>query len=132
MDASRINENAVVAGKDGGRSTANLVYILYIVGFFTGITALVGVIMAHVHKADADSPWDSHLAFQVRLFVKGLIFWAVATASSVLAGVISFATLGLGLILNLIPMAIILLWVVLTIMAIVKGMRALGRGEPIG
>ncbi|QCG93145.1 hypothetical protein E6C67_04180 (plasmid) [Azospirillum sp. TSA2s] len=110
---------------------ANLIYILYIVGFFTGITALVGVIMAYVNRDTASDVFKSHLNFQIKVFWRGVIFAVVNTVVYVLVGVISAVTMGLGAILTIIPIGIGIWWLVWTIMAIAKGMGALGRSEPM-
>jgi uncharacterized membrane protein len=39
---------------------AAVVYVLYLVGYFTGISALAGVIIAHVKVDDADPVLRSH------------------------------------------------------------------------
>jgi uncharacterized membrane protein len=55
------------------------VYVLYGVGYFTVISALIGVIIAYVKVDDADSVLQSHFRFQVRTFWIGLLYVAIGT-----------------------------------------------------
>lgn len=48
------------------------VYILYLVGFLAGITALVGLVLAYVNRSDASAWLQSHYTFQIRTFWIGL------------------------------------------------------------
>jgi uncharacterized membrane protein len=47
---------------------ATIVYVLYFAGFFTGLSALAGVIVAHVQYNTADPLLRSHYQFQIRTF----------------------------------------------------------------
>jgi len=58
-------------------SMALIIYILYFVAYFVGITALVGVIMAHVQKGSGDTMLDTHYDFQIRTFWIGLLYAVV-------------------------------------------------------
>src|SRR5262245_17641118 len=58
-------------------SMALIIYILYFVAYFVGITALVGVIMAHVQKGSGDAMLDTHYDFQIRTFWIGLLYAVV-------------------------------------------------------
>jgi len=60
-----------------GRQIAMIVYILYFVSYFTGITALIGVIIAHVQLASADGLLNTHYRFQIRTFWIGLLYIAI-------------------------------------------------------
>src|SRR5262249_46468814 len=53
------------------------VYILYLVGFLTGITFLVGVIIAYLQRGKTDSVCESHIQFQITTFWIGLLFFLV-------------------------------------------------------
>jgi uncharacterized membrane protein len=131
MSINQVSENPIVTGSDGGKSTSNLIYILYIVGFFTGITALIGVIMAYVNRDKASAPFKSHLEFQIKIFWRGIIFAVVNAILYFIISMLAFVTFGFGAVLTLIPIGISIWWLVWTIMAIAKGMGALGRGEAI-
>src|SRR5437660_8644927 len=53
------------------------VYLLYGAGYFTVISALIGVIIAHVKVDDADPVLRSHYQFQIRTFWIGLLYNAI-------------------------------------------------------
>src|SRR5437016_4061435 len=61
------------------------VYVLYFAAYFTGITAIIGVIIAHVQSGGPDPMLETHYRFQIRTFWIGLIYLVVG---SVLALVI--------------------------------------------
>ena len=95
-------------------STAKIVYVLYLLSFFTGITALVGVVMAYVNVGDASEPLRSHYRFQIRTFWILLLYTVVSVlASLVVVGV------AMGL--------FVVVWF---IVRCVKGLKYLGRREP--
>jgi uncharacterized membrane protein len=92
------------------------VYVLYLLGFFTGLTAVVGVIIASTQVDRADAVTRSHFRFQIRTFWIGLLFLVV--------GII-----GLHVAIGAL---ILLWWGVWTLIRCVKGLLALNSGEPIG
>ena len=53
------------------------VYILYLVGFLTGITVLVGVVIAYLERNVADRVFQSHFQFQITTFWVGLPYFFV-------------------------------------------------------
>src|SRR5215467_4366363 len=65
---------------------ALIVYVLYFVGYFTGITALIGVIMAHVQVDTAEPMLATHYRFQIRTFWVGLLYLAGASLSLMVIG----------------------------------------------
>ncbi len=97
-------------------STANIVYILYIVSVLVGITALVGVIIAYVNRGDAPEWVKSHYTFQIRTF------WIMLVGSIV--GGILIAALGIGLLVLL----VLLIWM---IVRCVKGMKWISAGTAV-
>ena len=92
------------------------VYILYLLGFLTGITALAGVIIAHVKAGRSDPISDSHFRFQIRTFWIGLLY--------IVVGAIAY--------LVWIGPLIWLWWVIWTLIRSIKGLLALNEREPIG
>src|SRR6516225_8150924 len=60
-----------------GRQIALIVYILYFVSYFTGITAFIGVIIAHVQLPSAGALLNTHYRFQIRTFWIGLLYIAI-------------------------------------------------------
>ena len=55
-------------------SMALFVYVLYFVAYFIGITAILGVIIAHVQNGSGDAMLDSHYQFQIWTFWVGLLY----------------------------------------------------------
>jgi uncharacterized membrane protein len=131
MSLNNATENAAISGTDGGKSTANLVYILYILGFFTGISAIVGYVLAKIHTDRSSEPFKSHLVFQRRLFVKGLWLTAISAICWFIVTIIGTVTLGFGFVLYVIPIGVTIWFLVSMIMGIVKGMSSLGRHEAV-
>jgi uncharacterized membrane protein len=91
------------------------VYILYLVAFLTGITALVGAIIAYLQRDTTDRVSQSHFQFQIRTFWIGILYFFVG-----------FLTLHIG-----IGALILLWWIIWTAVRCVKGLLALNMGEPI-
>ena len=75
-----MNEEIVVAHDAQMKSLKNLtmvVYILYALSYFTGITALIGIIINYVKKEEVAGTWlESHFRWQIRTFWFSLL-WAV-------------------------------------------------------
>jgi uncharacterized membrane protein len=53
------------------------VYILYLVGFLTGITVLIGLIIAYLQRDNTDRVSQSHFQFQITTFWIGLLYFFV-------------------------------------------------------
>ena len=64
-----------------------VVYALYLVGLFNGLTAVVGVILAYVSKGAAPEWMQSHYIFQIRTFWLSLLF-------TVIGGVLTMVGIG--------------------------------------
>lgn len=99
----------------GSGDTAKLVYVLYLASLVVGVTALVGVVMAYVHRGDA-APWlQTHYRYQIRTFWLGILF----------------AALGALLTLVVVGMAVLAFVMVWLVVRCVKGLQRVGRGEPM-
>ncbi len=94
---------------------ALIVYVLYCVGYVTGVTALIGVIIAHVKVDEADPVLRSHYQFQIRTFWIGLLYLVAGAVLSMI--VIGFA--------------VILWWFIWSLVRIIKGILALNERKPI-
>lgn len=94
---------------------ATIVYILYFVSYFTGITALVGVIIAHVQAGAAAPLVQSHYRFQIRTFWIGLLY-------IVIGGILSYVLIGF---------LILAWWFIWSLIRNIKGILALNDGRPI-
>ena len=96
-------------------STAMIIYILYFVAYFVGITAIVGVIMAHVQKGSGNAMLDTHYDFQIRTFWIGLLY-----------GVVGFL-----LLIVLIGWLVWVWWFIWSLIRNIKGILALNENRPI-
>lgn len=97
----------IVTTPQGDISTVRLIYILYLVSFIAGITAIIGVVMAYVNKDDAE-PWiQSHYQFLINTFWKALLLSLISMALMTI--VIGFITIFL-----------VFLWVIIRC---VKGLK---------
>lgn len=69
---------AVEEKERSARTLAGVVYGLYALSFFLGITAIVGVIINYLKKEDvAGTLAESHFRWQVRTFWFGLMFGVI-------------------------------------------------------
>jgi uncharacterized membrane protein len=96
-------------------SLALIVYVLYGGGYFTGISALIGLIIAYVKADDPDPVMRSHYQFQIRTFWIGLLYLVI----------------GIPLCLALIGVPILVWWFVWTLIRIIKGSIAVDEHKPI-
>jgi uncharacterized membrane protein len=94
---------------------ALIVYGLYCAGYFTGFSALIGVIIAHMKVDDADPVLRSHYLFQIRTFWIGLLY----------------LTIGFALCIVLIGIPILFWWFVWSLIRIIKGIIAFNEHKPI-
>ena len=64
------------------KSLTQVVYVLYALSYFAGITAIVGIIINNVKKDEVAGTWlESHFRWQMRTFWFGLL-WAVIGAAT--------------------------------------------------
>ncbi len=100
---------------DQDRRTVLLVYILYFLGFATGISAAAGVYIASDKKDAAGGVWRSHIDYQIKTFWIGLAaLFTGAVLSIVLIGWLA-----------------IFAWTVWTLVRCVKGVIAALEDRPI-
>ncbi len=102
-------------------TTAKIIYILYLVGFFTGgITTLVGLVMAYVYRGDASEWLKTHFQLQIRTFWIGFFY--------VFLGVL-LLPIGVGLL-------ILIFYLIWFVVRCIKGIKALDEQRayrnPIG
>ena len=71
--------------QEGLRTMALVVYVLYIISPFVGFTSIIGVIIAHIKRSDADrSPiYGSHFRRQISLFWISLLLAIVGWLTTV-------------------------------------------------
>ena len=91
------------------------VYILYFIAYFIGITAIVGVIIAHVQVGSADPMLRTHYQFQIRTFWISLLYLVIGTLLLfVLVGLLVYAW-----------------WFIWSLIRNIKGTIALNENRPI-
>jgi uncharacterized membrane protein len=74
------------------RTLTQVVYVLYALSYFTGVTAIIGIIINYVKQEEVQGSWlESHFRWQKRTFWFGLL-WAVLGGMLVVFG-IGFAIL---------------------------------------
>lgn len=95
-------------------TTAKIVYILYLATFLSGVTALIGVVMAYVNVGDAPEPLRSHYRFQIRTFWIALLYCVIGSI---------LALVGIGFLILL----FVAIW---AIVRCVKGLQYVSRHEP--
>lgn len=79
-------------------NVATIVYVLYLAALLTGVTALVGAVVAYVYRNDAPEWLQTHYNFQIRTFWLGLLFGVVGLLLSIVAvGFVVFAFLAVWL-----------------------------------
>ncbi len=76
---------------DSTWNSVKLVYILHLIGAFTGLPVFIGAILSHVKRGDGGPAANSHLERQISVFWTFVITWIV--------GVMTTFLLGLGLII---------------------------------
>ena len=94
---------------------AIFVYLLYCVGYFTGISAVIGVVIAHVKVDDADPVLRSHYQFLIRTFWIGFMYLVIGTVLCIV----------------LVGFAVLAWWFVWSLVRIVKGLVAVNERKPI-
>ncbi len=74
--------NQSVSDSSANTSMVNVIYVLYLLALVSGVTALIGVIVAYVYKDDAPEWLRTHYELQIRTFWMGLLVGAVGVALS--------------------------------------------------
>ncbi len=98
------------------RRLTQVVYLLYALSYFTGISAIVGIIINYVKLDDVAGTWlESHFRWQIRTFWFALL-WAIIGAITAFI-LVGFAILFANFV-----------WI---IYRIVKGWLNLNEGKPM-
>ncbi len=92
-----------------------LVYLLYFAGFITGLTAVIGVVMAYLRRDQADTVATSHFTYQIRTFWIGVLMIVSGTLLAMI----------------MVGFLIIAFWIVWTIVRCVKGFLLMNDGRPV-
>ena len=79
------------------RTMPAVAYALYLLAFATGITAVIGVILAYANQASAGPAMRSHNTFLIRTFWIGLA-WCILAGLVLAVGIpLSFILIGIPL-----------------------------------
>ena len=123
------NQTAIIYDSPDGQvgppshviNAGHAVYACYAIGFFIGVTWLVGVIIAYVKRDDAGATWmASHFSWQIRTFWWALLWMA-------LGGLLAITIIGLVIAYPL--------WIVTWLWAlyrVIKGWLRLSEAKPVG
>ena len=98
-----------------GKSNIQLIYVLYIVSFVIGITALVGIVLAYINRGKSENWVETHYTWAVRTFWIGILYSIIS---------ILLMIVGIGFIL-------ILATAVWVVVRCVLGLQAVSRGEAV-
>jgi uncharacterized membrane protein len=98
-----------------GKANIQLIYVLYIVSFVIGISALVGIVLAYINRGKSASWIETHYTWAVRTFWMGILYSIIS---------IILMVVGIGFVL-IVATAV---WVVVRC---VLGLQAVGRNEPM-
>ena len=104
------------AGLDQLKQYNLITYILYIVGFFVGVTPIIAIIMNYLKRAEMRGTWlESHVNWQIKTFWVTLIAYLLgAVLTTILIGFI-----------------VLLLAFIWHIYRLVKGLMALNNNQPV-
>lgn len=106
-----------VSGFDFNQPT--IISVLYLASFITGISGLVGIVLAHVWQGDNQEDWAaSHFSYLIRTFWIGFV-------ASLIAGVLSIVLIGFLL------LPLIAVWVgVRSVMSLIKAQKQEPMPDP--
>lgn len=90
-----VQNPAVPPALEDDKTMAVVVYACYIAGWFTGISPIVGLVLAYVGKGSAPEWLQTHYIFAIRTFWLSLLFFVIGCLT-VLIGVGVLILLALG------------------------------------
>lgn len=100
---------------DPGKTNLQVIYVLYLAGFVIGISALVGIVLAHLNRGKSE-PWlETHYTWAIRTF------W-IAVGAGFISLILTIVAIGFLLMLA------VAIWV---IVRCVIGLQLVSRNEPI-
>lgn len=98
-----------------GRTNIQVIYVLYLVGFIIGISAIVGIVLAYLNRGKSE-PWmETHYTWAIRTFWIALLGALVSLVLMII---------GIGFLL----MIALAVWV---IVRCVVGLQLVARNEAI-
>jgi uncharacterized membrane protein len=103
--------NEVTTERTGNPDMAKIIYILYLIGLLTGVTIIIGVVMAYIYRDGAPDWLRTHYDSQIRIFWIGILY-------SCIAGLLIFILVGF-----LLYLVIAIWWII----RCVKGLKHLDQ-----
>jgi len=100
---------------DPGIPNVQLIYVLYLVGFVVGITAVVGIVLAYINRGKSEAWVETHYTWAIRTFWLGILYGLISMVLMIV---------GIGFLL----MFVVAIWVVIRC---VVGLQAATRNEPM-
>lgn len=93
-----------------------ITYILYLIGFVVGLTAIIAVIMNYIKRDEMQGTWlESHVSWQISTFWWGLLGYIVGY-------ILTFILIGFVILL------VVFIW---QLYRFIKGLIALNENRPI-
>jgi len=122
-ERSLVRWTALIYGLHAFSIVTGIVGAATVIGaFLTGWPSIIAVILNYVKRGEVRGSWlDSHFRWQIRTFWYGLL-WVV------LCGALVVLTLGIGLIVVWVPLALLTIWF---IYRVARGWRRLGARQPM-
>jgi uncharacterized membrane protein len=121
-------------GRDYGgayedRAMPAMIYVLYILGMFHGLTLIIGLIMAYALRGSAGPANASHYTYQIRTFWTALAVGLICAGIMLVGFILSFILIGIP-ILWAGGVACLMVWLWAMIRSII-GLVRLSQGAPI-
>jgi uncharacterized membrane protein len=115
-----VTPSGEVGPPSGLINVGHAIYACYAIGFFIGVTWLVGVIIAYIKRDEAKGTWmESHFSWQIRTF-----WWSVLWC---VVGSILFVTI-IGIVIAWPLWAVAWLW---ALYRVIKGWIKLNDAKPV-
>ncbi|MVA99599.1 hypothetical protein GN330_20315 [Nitratireductor sp. CAU 1489] len=100
---------------EAGKTNIQIIYVLYLVSLAIGVTALIGIVLAHMNRGKAGGWVETHYTWAIRTFWIGVLYGVICVV---------LAVIGIGFLL----MIAVAVW---AIVRIVIGLQKSSRDEPI-
>ncbi|MBP1883158.1 DUF4870 family protein [Sinorhizobium mexicanum] len=84
-----------------GRVNIQIIYVLYLVAFVIGITALIGIVLAYLNRDKAE-PWArTHYTWAIRTFWIAVLFCIVSALLTVMViGILGFVATAVWIVIR--------------------------------
>lgn len=84
---ARVEETTILPDDEERRNRqyTYAVYILYLAGFFTGVTVIIGLVLAYIKRGDMRAtPYAAHMSHLIRTFWIALPFFLIGLVLSLI------------------------------------------------